>query len=1086
MVVCPNCGQENPEGFRLCGMCGTPLETPERREERKVVTVLFADLVGFTSRAEQLDPEDVRAVLAPYHERLRFELERFGGTVEKFIGDAVMAVFGAPVAHEDDPERAVRAGLAIRDWAREERIELRVGINTGEALVTYGAEPLAAGDVVNTAARLQSAAPVNGILVGEKTHEATKQAIDYAEAEAVEAKGKAAPVVVWEALEARARFGVDVVADSRAPLVGRERELDTLRSALERAIAERTPQLVTLVGVPGIGKSRLVHELFRILESGERRELIRWRQGRSLPYGEGVTFWALAEMVKAEAGVLEGDSAESAASKLTRAVSAVIADDDAGWVERHLRPLVGAGDAGTSERGEAFAAWRRFVEALAEHHPTVLVFEDLQWADEALLDFVDELVDWSRDVPLLVICTARPELLERRPGWGGGKPDAASLSVRPLSDDQTAGLIAKLLDRPVLPAETQSALLASAGGNPLYAEQYARMLEERGETDAVPETVHGIIAARVDALSAQEKSLLQDAAVLGKVFWLGAVGGDPGVLHGLERKELVQRARRSSIAGETEYAFRHALVRDVAYGQIPRAERARRHRRAAEWIETLGRPEDHAEMLAHHWQAALQLAQAAGQENQDLVGRTRLALRAAADRAFSLHALGAAERYYTEALALWPAADPDRPDLLFRRARVLHAAGDDRREHALVEARDALLEAGDQEAAGEAEAMLARAAWYAGRREEVFRHLQSAEKLVGDAPASAAKARVLATSAGQWVLGGDTDRGLALAREALAMAEELGLDELAAHALTTIGTGLIDDDPANAPAALERAVEIAQRANLPEAARAVNNLAVAVFVQGDIARERDLVAQSQALAERFGARDLVRFAAGNLVPIDWLLGDWDRALREAEQFLDECVTSPHYHEGTVRQIRGTIRLGRDDVEGALADWKLGLRLARETGEHQALMPVLIWYVRGCVQLGRLEEAEGLAREALAAAATNPRAPLILGLLASSARTLGIELSELQRLVDLATETPWKQASSAQAAGDYRRAADIFAGFGARSLEAETRFDAAEDLLAAGRRAEGEAELDKALSFFRSVGATFHVRRAEALRETRVA
>ena len=487
--------------------------------ERKVITVLFADLVSFTSRSEKLDPEDVDALLRPYHDRLRYELERWGGTVEKFIGDAVVALFGAPVAGEDDPERAVRAALAIRDWAVEEgNLQVRIGVNTGEALVRLDARPesgegMAAGDVVNTAARLQSAAPTNGILVGETTYRATSERVDYREHPAVEAKGKEEPVPVWEVGEARARFGVDLAPHTGTPLVGREREVELLVGTLTRARQQRSTELITLVGVPGIGKSRLVGELFQAIERGG--VLTYWRQGRSLPYGEAVSYWALAEMVKAQAGILETDSDEEAETKLARAVAQLI-QDDAEWVLSHLRPLVGQGSSVGSQE-EAFTAWRRFFEALAEEHALVLVFEDIQWADDGLLDFIEHLVDWVRDVPLLILCTARLELLERRQAWGGGKINAATVALSPLTDDETAKLIW------ALGAETPQDLLERCGGNPLYAEQYVRMLAERGSADELPETVQGIIAARLDSLLPEEKALLQNAAVVGKVFWLGAL-----------------------------------------------------------------------------------------------------------------------------------------------------------------------------------------------------------------------------------------------------------------------------------------------------------------------------------------------------------------------------------------------------------------------------------------------------------------------------------------------------------------------------------------------------------------------------------
>ena len=430
-------------------------------EERKVVTAVFVDLVDFTERSERLDPEDVRGFLAPYHARAKAELERFGGTVEKFIGDAVVAVFGAPIAHEDDAERAVRAALAVRDAISELNaddpslgLSVRVGAATGEALVNLNARPeqgeqLAAGDVLNTASRLQSAAPPDGILVDEATRRLTENAIEHREAESVFAKGKADPVTVWEPIAPKARLGVDIAFRGGAPLVGRSDELNALLDAVARSQRDRAPQLVTLVGVPGIGKSRLVWELFSALDS-DPAQYVTWRQGRSLPYGDGVAFWALGEMTKAQAGILESDDAEAAEAKLRAAVEYVLDEvGEARWVEGHLRPLAGLGagaEAGGDHATEALAAWRRFFEALAEQRPLILVFEDLHWADDGLLDFVDQMAEWTTDVPLLILCTARPELLDRKPGWGGGKRNATTISLAPLSQDDTAELVSSLLD----------------------------------------------------------------------------------------------------------------------------------------------------------------------------------------------------------------------------------------------------------------------------------------------------------------------------------------------------------------------------------------------------------------------------------------------------------------------------------------------------------------------------------------------------------------------------------------------------------------------------------------------------------------
>ncbi|HZC74711.1 MAG TPA: AAA family ATPase, partial [Gaiellaceae bacterium] len=560
MPVCPVCGQENTEIARFCLACGAALTSEPPREERKIVSVLFADLVGFTSRAEQLDPEDVRAVLAPYWERLRSELEKRGGTVEKFIGDAVMALFGAPVAHDDDPLRAVGAALAIRDWAREEEdLQVRIAVNTGEALVVLGARPaegegMAAGDVVNTTARLQAVAPVNGVLVGETTYRATRDVVEYAEHEPVLGKGKSEPIPVWEAVQVRSRLGMDV-EQATLPLVGRTRELGVMVEAFERAKSEREPQLVTLVGVPGIGKSRLVGAFFSHLEG--HPDLVWWRQGRALPYGDGVSFWAVAEMVKAQAGIAENDPADACAAKLRASVEQLLTDEaERAWVTDHLLPLVGVDH--RSGGGDSAPAWRAFFESLAERRPLVMVFEDMHWADDGLLDFIDHLVDWATGVPILVLATARPELLDRRQAWGGGKLNVSTIALTPLSDEEAAEIIHGVLDQAALPAETQQALLERAGGNPLYAEQFARLYTERGSADdlPLPETVQGLIAARLDGLSPEEKRIVQDASVYGKVFWAGAVDADEDALHSLDRKGILRRERRSAVGGETQYVFR--------------------------------------------------------------------------------------------------------------------------------------------------------------------------------------------------------------------------------------------------------------------------------------------------------------------------------------------------------------------------------------------------------------------------------------------------------------------------------------------------------------------------------------------------
>ena len=640
MTTCASCGAENRDGARFCDSCGAELTRAavSVREERKIVTVLFCDLVGFTARSERTDPEDVRARLRPYHDLLRDRIEAYGGVVEKFIGDAVMAVFGAPVAHEDDAERAVRSGLSILESLDELNatdptlsLEVRIGINTGEALVSLDARPeqgegIVTGDVVNTAARIQSAAPVDGVAVGEDTYRATKRVFEWDELEPIDAKGKSAPVAVRRPLRPVARFGSDVIRTHTTPFVGRDVERSLLAGLLDRAIRDRTVQLVTVVGEPGVGKSRQVAELLGDVD--RRTELVRWRQGRCLPYGDGIAFWALGEIVKAHAGIFESDTPEVTRDKLR----AVLPDGDEGaWLEERLLPLVGLEAATLVERAESFSAWRTFLESIAERVPTVLVVEDLHWADLALLDFLEHLVEHASGVPLFVLATARPELADRAPGWAGGVRNATTITLSPLSETDAARLVSGLLEQTLLPAELQRAIVDRAGGNPLYAEEVVRLLRDRGLLDdpdaladlPLPETIQALIASRLDTLSPERKSLLQDASVLGKVFWSGAVaavGGTPHEqvavgLHELERRELVRQSRTSAVEGERELAFWHALVRDVAYGQIPRPQRAQKHLAAADWIESRAgaRVEDVADLLAHHLGEAVSLYEAVGE-----------------------------------------------------------------------------------------------------------------------------------------------------------------------------------------------------------------------------------------------------------------------------------------------------------------------------------------------------------------------------------------------------------------------------------------------------------------------------------------
>ena len=1064
------------------------------------MTVVFADLVGSTARAEHADPEDVRAVLAPYHARLRQELEHFGGTVEKFIGDAVVAVFGAPVVHEDDPERAVRAALAIQDAISELNeadpeleLQVRVGVNTGEALVALDASPsegegMVSGDVINTGARLQGAAPPGGVLVGDATYRATERVIEYEPADAIVAKGKAEPVTAWRAIAPRASFGVDLGGAGRAPLVGREREATLLAAALERVRAEREPQLVTLVGVPGIGKSRLVQELAQIVDADP--DLITWRQGRSLPYGEGVAYWALGEMVKAQTGILESATTDDAAERLAQAMAELIADDgERVWVERHLRPLVGLvaeHGAAAESAPETAAAWRRFFEALAESRPTVLVFEDLHWADDGLLDFVDELVDRVAGVPLLVVASARPELLERRPGWGGGKRNAQTVSLTPLTDEDTARLLQSLLDRAVIPADVQAELLRNAGGIPLYAEEYVRMVEAGGATGGVPETLQGVVTARLDGLPEEEKLLLHAASVLGKVFWTDAlaalVPGEPWLLderlHALERKEFVRRERRSAVEGARQYAFVHALVRDAAYAQMPRAERSRRHRAAGEWILALSpdRSQDRAEMLAHHLLQAIELGEAAGLDVGDLRAPAVEALVEAGSRTWVLAAPESSARFYRHAIDV-TGGDAD-PKLLHLYGRAVAWNASAGAAPILERAVEMSLARGDRVTAALATVDLYQGQWVRGEDVDPAA-LERALALVEDAPDTIDRARVIGAVGRFYGLTGRSVEALPLDESALETARRLGDRQFEAWILNNRGVARCNVGDIDGLDDVRAALRIAEEIGSPDVLRCHVNLGSILASLGQLeeAREHHRLGHDQALRrEDLSER---RWLASELVLDAYLAGDWEEASLSGRALLDRSDDATHYMDQVVAGVLLEIELART---GKVREEELReqLDVARRIRDPQASLPIL----GATARTGRLlgwpaTEIESLVDEFLEVwrgthtlIGIDPYACVVA---AQGYRSDEI-LAELEGL----PTTGWTAAIVAEAAGDPAAAADVFAALGDRSDEADARLRAAAILAAGGRTAEAAAQAERAVAFYRSVEATARLVEAERL------
>jgi DNA-binding SARP family transcriptional activator/class 3 adenylate cyclase/tetratricopeptide (TPR) repeat protein len=1085
-AACARCGESNPPEARLCFSCGAALPgRPREGAERRLVTVLFVDLVGFTGLAERLDPEDLKRVVAPYLDRARSEIERFGGHLEKYVGDAVMALFGAPVAYGDDPERALRAAFAIREaLARlnaadpELALNVRIGVNTGEALVDLAADTaagrgMAAGDVVVSCFRLQQEAPVDGILVGEGTYRATRRLVEYAEPVPIAAKGKEEPFHGWLASALR-----DTPGRPGGELVGRTAELAHLRPLIIAPSAEGR-RIVTLVGPPGVGKSRLLWELAQ-----DEGDSVNWRQGRCLSYGAGVSFFAFALIVKSQAGILESDPAEDVERKLAAAVGAAIGDEStAEWVEAYLRPLVGLG--GTERlsgdrRSEAFSAWRRFLEALASQRPLVLAFEDVHWADEGLLDFIEHVADWAQGVPLVVLCTARPDLLERRPRWPG------VVQLEPLSADDTGILLDALLGAEQLDPALRSELVARAAGNPLYTEEFARLVLERepGEGISLPETIQATIAGRLDSLHPEARDLLHDAAVIGTAFWPGALVRLSGLrveqierrLGELQWKELIRPQPRSAVAGENQYIFWHVLVRDVAYGQIPRVERAEQHRLAAEWIESLAPDRaDLTELLAHHYTSALEYARFARQDTATLEERARLVLRDAGDHALTLYAFPAAVRFFRSATELWPADDPDRPHLLLSLGKSLFWAergGDEE----LEEAHDALVASGALADASQADILLSRLAHARGDRDEMSARAHVAVDLLHDSEPSRAQAEAVSNLVASYALWGQSDHAIEASVRALALAETLGLDEIRAETLTYRGHARILGGDRGGLADLEEAREAALALNSPGIVRRSANLATSLVELGELDRAWEVYEAARDAARRFGdAPGLHWLAAERPYELYWR-GEWDEALAAAESIVDQPEAGFGGHAG--RSVRAWIRLARGDLAGAIDDSAGALEFSRRAGEPATLCQSLALRARVLVEAGQSVEAGTSVDEVLELF----ESPSVLGSFWTA--DLAVALRALDRGGELpassSSATEWLVAARLLASGQSVEAAALYGSMGARPEEAWARLQASAELTVAGMRADAEKELEQARAFYAAVGADAYVRSGESL------
>ena len=714
--ACPRCGADLPAEARFCSSCGFAIHTEDRADERRLVTVLFADVTGSTQLGERLDPEHLREVMASYFAAMREEIEAEGGTVEKFIGDAVMAVFGVPAAHEDDPIRALRAALRMRERlevvndqlmrARGVTLQIRMGVNTGEVLASVDPEPggpMVTGDAVNVAARLQSAAEPGGILASERTARGAR-GFRFGAAMKFDLKGKGQPVPAMELLEGAATIQDRGVPGLHAPMVGRDNELSLLSTMFRRSTSEGRPNLVTIYGDAGVGKSRLTAE-FLLQAERDGAAVVR---GRCLPYGEGITYWPLAEILKGYAGVLDSDPPELTLEKIRKAGRELLTEDvtsDPGRATAALAYTVNVADPEfdfssmepREVRQEVHAGWRSFFSALASGTPLIVIVEDIHWADPALLDLLDESSE--RVVgPVLFICPSRPDLAATRPTWGGGRRNHSSIALDPLTPEQADRLVHELLTVEDLPPSVHARILERAEGNPFFLEEIVRQLIDEGhlvreggrwraldeiEEVVIPDTVQAVLAARFDLLDAQDKRVLQAAAVVGRVFWPGPVAllahlPDKAVdtsLRTLEERELVLSRLTSSLAGQQELIFKHVLIRDVAYESLPRRDRTDAHAAVAAWIEeTAGdRAGEMAELLAYHLSTAVELSRDThGEPSADLRGRAFGWLLRASDEARRRLVVRKARRLAEEALDL-ASGGLERTDALELLARAFFA-----------------------------------------------------------------------------------------------------------------------------------------------------------------------------------------------------------------------------------------------------------------------------------------------------------------------------------------------------------------------------------------------------------------------------
>ncbi|MDQ3880994.1 MAG: AAA family ATPase [Chloroflexota bacterium] len=976
-VICATCGAANQPGEKFCGECATPLTAaasaapprpagsngaPAPAIERRLVSVLFADLVGFTTLSEDRDPEAVREILSRYFDTAREIVDRYGGTLEKFIGDAVMAVWGAPIAREDDAERAVRAALDLTDavatlgeQASLTDLRLRAGVMTGEAAVTVGAigQGMVAGDLVNTASRLQSVAPPGSVLVGEATFRAASSAITFEAVGDQALKGKVLPVEAWRALRVVAnRGGQGRTERLEAPFVGRAEEFRILKDMFHVTEREGRMRLVSVTGIGGIGKSRLAWEFEKYIDGV--LGTVYWHQGRCPAYGEGITFWALGEMVRGRARILEGEEPDAARQKLVAMLEEWVADEDERrWLEPRLATLLGLEAGAPGEREELFAAWRALFEHISERAPAVLVFEDLQWADAGLLDFIESMVEWSRSRPILIVTLARPELLEKRPTWGAGQRNFVGLHLEPLSDDAMTELLAGLA--PGLPDQLVRDILRRAEGTPLYAVETVRMLVDDGklvsdgdsyrltaplERLEVPATLQSLISARLDGLPPDMRTLLQTASVLGQSFTIAALAALSGEetttleprLRELVRRELVAVELDPRSPERGQYHFVQGIIREVVYNTLSRADRRTRHVAAARYFETIG-DDELAGVLASHYLAAYR-TDPEGAEAAALAAQARIALRGAAERARALHSYGQAVTYLEQALEV-AADDLERAEIHHRLAISSEDADRmrDAEDH-LRAAIDAARAAGDRNLAARATARLGHVLMLQSRIAEARGLLEPALVELEGTQTDAEVVQLMSQLARASMFRGEPVDAMGWLERALPIAESLELSELVVELLATKGWAVLTlGRPQEGVALLRGAVALADSlAYSAGRLRGRINLSALLFnwdpVAGlAVAREGVDIATRYGLVAPYG---MVLF--GNAAAAAFLAGEWDWILEVEPRFAVDM------HSDEVRGGMGAapaaLRAFRGQLDAALETLAPLSRIAERSDSYQ--------------------------------------------------------------------------------------------------------------------------------------------------------